>query len=81
MMYAVEFDYDERPFNMEMAEQHLTQALAAAIHGQPKLAAHYTRLAGYRLRLVVEELDIEECSTCGALYGEMGHAPEPCDPI
>lgn len=20
-----------------------------------------------------------ECSTCGASYGEMGHAPEPCE--
>lgn len=21
-----------------------------------------------------------ECATCGALYGEMGHSPEPCEP-
>jgi hypothetical protein len=24
--------------------------------------------------------DPQECPTCGALYGEMDHAPEPCEP-
>lgn len=23
--------------------------------------------------------DPEACRTCGALYGEMGHSPEPCE--
>lgn len=27
------------------------------------------------------DTDPEECVTCGALYGEMGHAPEPCEKI